>query len=322
MILGIEIGGTKLQLGVGRGDGTPPVELLRRDIVIANGAPGILEQIRAAGSELVSRHPVRAVGIGFGGPVNPHTRCVITSHQVHGWDDFPLAEWCEQLWGVPTRVGNDCDCAALAEALDGAGQGRHCVFYVTVGTGIGGGLVIGGRLHGEGRPAVAEVGHLRPGPACDRSTQTVESLASGPGLANAAIERLRAILASPPKTAEQSRRHEQAQVLTRQGVDRVTAKTLAEHADAGNALAAELLEDGIRVLGWAIAQAITLIAPQVIVVGGGVSLMGEKRFYAPLRREVERYVFPPLRQSYEIVSPAFGETVVVLGAIRLHSTPS
>lgn len=319
VILGIEIGGTKLQLGVGRGDGSPPVEIVRRDIVIANGAQGILEQIRSAGSELAARHAIQAIGIGFGGPVNPHTRRVIKSHQVHGWEDFPLAEWCERHWGVRTLIGNDCDCAALAEALDGAGQGSHCVFYVTVGTGIGGGLVIGGRLHGAGRPAVAEIGHLRPGPTCVDAEETVESFASGPGLARHAVQRIRRILENPAESEADSTLRREATALVQDGEDRVTAKTLADFADAGNKLAQQLLDEALQVLGWGIAQVITLVAPQTVVVGGGVSLMGETRFYSPLRRHVDRYVFPPLRQSYQIIAPAFGESVVVQGAIRLPS---
>ena len=163
MYLGIEIGGTKLQLGIGRGDGSDLIALHRHDVDAWRGAGGILEQIEKSAAALLQKFAVTKIGIGFGGPVDAAAGRVIKSHQVAGWDDVLLADWCRRTFGVPAVLGNDCDCAALAEARFGAGKGSRCVFFVTVGTGIGGGLVIDGRLHGAGRPAVAEIGHLRPG---------------------------------------------------------------------------------------------------------------------------------------------------------------
>ena len=96
--------------------------------------------------------PFRAVGFGFGGPINGPAGIVTTSHQVAGWDNFPLAEWCTKTFGVPTYLGNDCDMAALAEARFGADAAKRSVFYVTVGTGVGGGLVLDGQLFGSHRP--------------------------------------------------------------------------------------------------------------------------------------------------------------------------
>lgn len=190
LFLGIEIGGTKLQLGVGRGDGGEFVAFQRCDVDPRRGAAGILEQIERVGASLLQKHRVERIGIGFGGPVDPITGRVIKSHQIDGWENVPLAVWCRQMFDVPTVLGNDCDCAALAEARYGAGRDAKTVFFVTVGTGVGGGFVIDGKLHGAGRPAVAEIGHLRPGLIADRPEETVESLASGWGIVAAAQERL------------------------------------------------------------------------------------------------------------------------------------
>ncbi|MFM8250816.1 MAG: ROK family protein [Planctomycetota bacterium] len=294
MFLGIEIGGTKLQLGVGHGDGSPLVELVRCDVDARRGAAGILEQIEREATQLARRFPLGAVGFGFGGPVEAVAGRVTKSHQIAGWDHWPLVSWCEQTIGLPAALGNDCDCAALAEACYGAGRGSRIVFYVTIGTGIGGGLVIDGRLHGADRPAVAEIGHLRPGLSAERSDATVESLASGPGIAAAAVRRG---LANLP--------------------EQFTAKQIAAAARAGQADARQVLDEAMQALGWAVAQMITLLAPQVIVLGGGVSLMGEDLFYEPVRRHVARYVFPPLLDSYQIVAPRWGEEVVVHGALAL-----
>jgi glucokinase len=104
--------------------------------------------------------------------------------------------------------------------------------------------------------------------------------------------------------------------------EQITGKLVADAAAAGNVLAQQILTGACRTLGWAIAQVITLVAPEVVVVGGGVSLIGEEWFFAPLRQAVERYVFPPLAGSYSVVPAALGEAVVVHGAVALAALES
>src|SRR5881392_2144908 len=150
MYLGIEIGGTKLQLGIGLGDGTL-LAFWRGPVEVAAGANGIRRQITAAVPELLAKSGIDrgrliGIGIGFGGPVDDATHTVIKSHQIEGWDNFPLAHWISEIVGLPAVLGNDADVAGLAEALFGAGQGLSPVFYVTVGTGIGGGLILDGKI--------------------------------------------------------------------------------------------------------------------------------------------------------------------------------
>lgn len=334
MFLGIEIGGTKLQLGVGPGDGQTFAEFVRLDVDSARGGAGIREQIATVGRDLVAKHRVQRVGYGFGGPVFGSRGLVQTSHQVHGWDQFPLVEWTQQQLGVPTRLGNDCDVAALAEATYGAGRTARTVFYVTVGTGIGGGLVIHRQIHGTDRPAAAEIGHLRPGIGATTTSQTVESEAAGPAIS----ARVQSWLmgrsrgpSSPPvvsarvqrwlmEFADEQQVNSHAEELLSQVDDRVealTTKHLSAAAIRGNVLAQKSYDEATTVLGWAIAQVITLIAPDVVVVGGGVSLAGEEVFFAPLRASVDRYSFPPLRNACPIVPAALGESVVVHGALAL-----
>jgi glucokinase len=313
MFLGIEIGGTKLQLGVGRGDGSDFVAFERRNVDIARGGAGIREQIRDVGRELVARHRVQRVGYGFGGPVLGERGIVQTSHQVTGWDDFPLVDWTQNELGVPTTLGNDCDVACLAEACFGAGRDARSVFYVTVGTGIGGGLVFDRRIHGTDRPASAEIGHLRPGLAADRSSMTVESRSAGPGIALATQATLTRLLAqgSPSADALDLLRRCDGQVAL------LTTKSIGEAAAAGNALARDEYAAAMQTLGWGIAQVITIVAPEVVIVGGGVSLVGDEIFFAPLRAAVQKYAFPPLARSYRLLPAALGESVVVHGALAL-----
>lgn len=319
MLLAIEIGGTKLQLGLHPGPGkesTPWAQFERRRVVAADGAAGILRQIEeVVGKWRDSGVTIEAAGVGFGGPVQAGR--VIVSHQIDGWRDLELEQWFAGTLGIArVRIANDCDTAALAEATHPAGRAAltsearpSIVFYVTVGTGVGGGLVVDGELHGTAQPSAAEIGHLRPGLSAQLSGDTVESIASGWGIAATA----RKWLAAGPGASADGQ-----QIVREAGrLEDVDTELLADLALRGNRLAAAAIQRGVTTLGWAIAQVITLVCPQLIVVGGGVSLMDDSLFFAPLREVVERYVFPPLAGSYRLEPAALGEEVVVQGALML-----
>ena len=126
--LGIEIGGTKLQLGVGDGRSSELTELVRSDVVVEDGAEGIVGQIETHAHALLKKHSIKSVGVGFGGPVDVRTGVVFKSHQIRGWDNFPLTERLQNAIGLPMCVDNDCNVAALGEARLGAGQGSARVF--------------------------------------------------------------------------------------------------------------------------------------------------------------------------------------------------
>lgn len=338
MLLGIEIGGTKLQLGVASVAGPPLVELVRLDVESQRGAEEIREEIARAAAALIKHHEIRAVGIGFGGPVDVESGHTITSHQVEGWNDFPLGDWCRRTFNLPTVISNDSDSAGLAEARFGAGKGHRVVFYTNVGSGIGGSLVIDGQLYRGGSGVVAELGHLRPGLHADRPDQTLESIASGFGITAAVQARLTGpvshLLEShlidgwPPEPdtvrqrlieREDAEERDIGDLLERCDgqVDRLTTKLIAEAALAGNRLARDAFDHACQAFGWGIAQMATLVAPNVVVVGGGVSLVGDELLFSPLRDHVRRYVFPPLDGTFEIVPSQLGEEVVVHGALAL-----
>ncbi len=335
MLLGIEIGGTKLQLGVGPANGTLTA-LDRFEVRPKLGAAGILERIESSARVLIARHRVAAIGIGFGGPVDSSAGIVTKSHHVDGWEGYKIVDWCRRVFSLPARLENDCDAAGLAEATWGAGRGHKTVLFVTVGTGIGGGLVVDGQIFRGSGHGAAEIGHLRPGLHADRPDQTVESLASGWGIAAAAQSRLGETIshAFVPLTSglarvtpeevrqrlietEEAEEEYMADLWDRCAgkLEDLTTLLVAQAAGEGNEVARDVLARACQALGWAIAQAITLVSPSVVVIGGGVSLMDESLFLVPIRREVERYVFPPLVGTYKIVRAKLGEQVVVHGAL-------
>jgi glucokinase len=311
MYLAIEIGGTKLQLCVGPATGGPLAVLERIAVDPDRGADGIRDQIARVAPPLIARHAVVRVGVGFGGPVDAAAGRTIRSFQIEGWEGFPLREWCQNVFGVPVVIENDSNLAGLGEARCGAGRGARIVFYSNVGSGIGGALVIDGSLYPGGTgTAVAEIGHLRPGPQAVDAADTVESIASGWGIAAAAARRCADVDAA-------RRDGDAVQLLAVSGNASLSGKKVLDAAADGNSLALEIVGTAIRTYGWALAQAITLIAPNVVVVGGGVAQVGEQLFFAPLRQEVARYVFPPLRGTYRLVPAALGEEVVLHGALAL-----
>jgi glucokinase len=341
--LGIEIGGTKLQLGVGLGDGTV-AGLWRGTVHVASGPEGIRRQIVGAIPELLARSNISksdliGVGIGFGGPVDDATHTVIKSHQIEGWDNFPLADWISDIVGLPAVLGNDADVAGLAEALFGAGKGLSPIFYITIGSGIGGGLIINGEIYrGCGRGA-AEIGHLSvpamffvphipAAPIYPSFTKSFESLkwprasvrlepritylpleeaASGWAIARSARSEIYGPI--DPESALYR--------LVLGQKERITSAQVAEAAIQGDRFAGSIFRDVCEHLATGITQVITLLCPRRIVIGGGVSLAGDDLLFNPLRAAVAERVFKPFADRYDIVPAALGEEVVVHGALAL-----
>jgi glucokinase len=310
--LGIEIGGTKLQLGVGPGEGTL-AGLWRGTVDVTAGAEGIRRQITAAVPDLLAqsgleRAAIAGVGIGFGGPVDDAARTVVKSHQIPGWDGFPLAGWVTEMLGWPAVLGNDADVAGLAEALFGAGRGLSPIFYITLGSGIGGGFLVNGEIYrGCGRGA-AEIGHLRVAVAGPSGVHycPLEEVASGWAIQQQA----RALLAQSGGRG----------ALLRQvdgEVQRLTAWHVGQSAQAGDPFARDVLDRAWTCLAEGICQVVALLCPRRIVIGGGVSLMGERVLFDPLRQLVAERVFRPFAGCFDIVPAALGEEVVVHGALAL-----
>jgi len=310
-VIGIEIGGTKLQAAIGTCEG----ELLHIERGAApreEGAPGILAWcgktvpllLKRAGAEGAR---VSGIGVGFGGPIDTEAGRVLVSHQVEGWQGIPLKQWFEDRFSVPTAVHNDSNAAGWAEYCRGAGRGTRHFYYMNIGSGIGGAIIVDGQLHdGQGFGA-GEIGHMHVPDwtaITSGASEKLERLCSG-----WAIERrLRANAQPRPGTPLYE--------LCAADSNRITCPLIAEAARRRDLVAAKAIDEAARTLGLALANVITLMHPERIALGGGVSLMGEV-LIEPLRRYVDQYVFGPFRNRYEIVPCALGESVVVVGALLL-----
>lgn len=301
MILGIEIGGTKLQAVLG--DASGRIERTERCTVPGEGTEPTCAALVELVGKLTGGAAVERIGIGFGGPVDAETGKVVLSHHVSGWSGFDLAGWAAKQFGAPCRIENDTNAAALAEARLGAGRGAGVVFYTNIGSGIGGGLVIEGKLYSR-RFGAFEIGHTRLWDVAQGRYVIVEELCSGWSMQRMARRKAQA--------------GRMAAVLELAGgdADAITCVHIGQAAAAGDASARALVEQAAGNFAIALCNMIVLVNPDRIVVGGGVPLMGEV-FFAPLREAVKRLVFDIYADNYQILPAELGEAVVPAGALLI-----
>ncbi len=318
MKVGIEIGGTKLQLYVADGGGQVQ-QRFRFDVDKASGATGILTTIADTLGQF--RDPILAVGVGFGGPVNHETGQISTSFQIDGWAGLNLTNWLRQQTHAQTiRIENDANVAALGEALHGAGRGYRHVFYVTIGSGIGGGMVVDGQIYHGAMPGEAELGHLwlvpptetilgNAAPGNAAPGQTLEETCSG-----WAVDRqIRALM---PQLLPDSPLRQLIETAADTGQAGGEARFLGMAYQQTDPVARLLIEQIGAVLALGLSHVVHLFHPQVIVLGGGLSLIGE-----PLRVSVEnalnRLIMTAFRPAPLVLLAQLREEAVPVGALAL-----
>lgn len=297
--IGIEIGGTKLQIVTGTASG----EIARQhrfNIDRTAGAEGIRQQISLTLQNIQHETKIDAIGVGFGGPLDHRSGTTIRSHQIAGWDDFPLADWLREQAGTDhVWVDNDANTAALAEARHGIGRGHDTVAYLTLGSGAGGGLVQRGQIYHGGGAGEFEIGHLR----LTLSGDTVESRCAG----WAVNARIRALATDHPDSllAELTRDSQNDE-----------AKQLRPAIDRGDRLAIELLGHIAQDLAFALSHLTHIAHPNIIVIGGGLSLIGEP-LRASVASQMPHLLMAAMRPGPQVALAALGEDVVPVGALLL-----
>jgi len=298
LYLGVEIGGTKLQVVLGN-DQAAIIDRCRFHVDRKTGGAGIRKQIEQAVEAFQHKHRISAVGIGFGGPVDWRTGKICLSHHIEGWSDFELTAWINEFARVPVRVDNDANTAALAEAVLGAGKKSNPVFYVTLGSGVGGGLVADKRIFHGAIPGEAEIGHIR----LDKNGTIVENRCSGWAVDN----RIRqAVVAEPNSMLAKL-------VGKSSGAE---SKHLAKAIEAKDAVARRLLDETAEDLAFALSHVVHLTHPEVIILGGGLSLIGELLSSA-VKQHLPRFLMDAFKPGPAIHIAALGEDVVPIGALLL-----
>lgn len=317
-VIGIDIGGTNLVVGAVREDGTDHQFLRSEPTRPEEGPDGVLDRlVRLARSVIddtlaLPGAAVLGVGVGAPGPLSTTTGVVFLTPNL-GWVDLPLRQRLADALGYPTTLDNDANCAVLGEWWRGAARGTRQALGVTIGTGVGGGVIIDGRLYHGATDCAGEFGHATLDPQGRRckcgNYGCLEAYASGPAIALRAVE---AIQAGAPSTIAE---------LVGGQLEAVTAQHVYDAARDGDELALEVVRDAARYLGAGIANLINIFNPEVVVVCGGVTQAGD-RLFGPLRQEVTRRAFRPAVEACRIVPGELSGSAGVYGAaasfLQLH----
>jgi len=306
-VVGIDIGGTNIVAGTVAEDGSELLGLVSEPTIAEQGANAVVDRIaKLARASMAAARGKEIVGVGIGspGPLNTTTGVVLLTPNL-GWTNFPLRDRLTQALGLPATLDNDANCAIFGEWWRGAARGVQHVVGLTIGTGIGGGIVLDGEVYRGGSDIAGEIGHMTidlNGRRCKCGNYgCLEAYASGPAIAARAVEGIEAgAETSLPKYVNGD-------------LSKITAQLVYEAAHDGDDYALELVKDTAKFLGSGVANIINIFNPQVVVICGGVTLAGE-RLFAPLRGEAKRRAFKPAVEVCRIVPGELTGTAGVYGA--------
>ncbi|PYO80921.1 MAG: hypothetical protein DMD65_14275 [Gemmatimonadetes bacterium] len=306
-VVGIDIGGTNIVAGTVAEDGSEVLGLVSEPTLAEQGAEGVLSRIMklARASMAAARgKEIAGLGIGSPGPLDTTTGVVLLTPNL-GWVNFPLRDRVAGVLGMPATLDNDANCAIFGEWWRGAARGASHVVGLTIGTGIGGGIVLAGRVYRGKSDIAGEIGHMTidlNGRRCKCGNYgCLEAYASGPAIAARAIEGIEAGAdSSLPRYVNGD-------------LARITAQIVYEAAHDGDEYALEVVHDTAKFLGAGVANVVNIFNPEVVVICGGVTLAGDKLFL-PLRSEVKRRAFKPAVEACRIVPGELTGTAGVYGA--------
>ena len=311
VVVGVDIGGTKVAAGLVNTEG----EILaqNRTPMLTTGAPSnglsaVSAAIQGLFPDASSQNQIAAIGICAPGPLDPKTGVIINPPNLPIWHNYPLAEEMRRVYNVPVRVDNDANAAALAEAKWGAGRGYRNFFYATVGTGIGTGIILDGRIFHGKTGAAAEGGHMgidRNGPVCNCGKRgCIETLAAGPAIARRARQKLE----KNPNSVLWS--------MAGGDIETVSSEMVGRAHAANDPVAEEVMRETLDLLAYWLGSIIDLLEPDAIVIGGGVSSL-----LAPFLDEIrERWrgaCINPRPLDIPLVLAHYGENAGIAGAAAL-----
>ena len=308
-VLGLDVGGTKLAAGVVDGAGRT-LSFVVEPTHSERGPVDTIERLldlgrRAVEESRVGWPEIAAVGIGCGGPLDAKSGTVLGPPHLPGWHAIPLAARAEEAYDRPAALENDATAGAAAEHTYGAGVGTRDLVYLTLSTGVGGGVITGGRLLRGARGNAGELGHIRVGGSrrCDGCGREgcLEAYVSGSSIARRAEEALAADGASGSSLAS---------------LGRVTAADVAAAARDGDPLATAVWDETVEMLGCGLTSIVNAFEPEMVVIGGGVSRTGEQ-LLARVRERVRADALVPGAAGLEVVTAALGDRVGVVGAAAI-----
>lgn len=316
ILAGADIGGTKCAVSVG-GEENGELKILFKEKFPTPPTP------KAAVSAMVGRlraacrangFAPAAVGISCGGPLDSRRGVILGPPNLPGWDRVEVAAPFEAEFGVPARVQNDADACALAEWRWGAGRGTQNMVFLTFGTGMGAGLILGGRLYTGANDLAGEVGHIRlaeSGPEGYGKNGSFEGFCSGGGMARCGAEAIRRRLGGGKRTA----------LADGKRPEDVTAADIAAAARAGDELALSIMRETGRMLGRGVAILIDILDPERIVIGS-IFARQEELLRPAMEAEIAREALSRTRKACEILPSALGENIGDYAALGVAASVS
>jgi glucokinase len=311
-VIGVDLGGTNIVVGAVAADGGGTRAVRSQPTRAELGAESIVDRIGDMVDEVRAETSIApdaflGVGIGAPGPLDRARGIVIFAPNL-GWRDMPLRDLVEQRTGLAATLDNDANCATLGEWWCGAAKGGRNVIGITIGTGIGGGIILDGQLYHGASDVAGEIGHMSidsQGRWCKCGNYgCLEAYTSGSAIATRARE---VLVADRDGSVLPS--------LVDGDLGRITAQTVFDAAARGDALAIEVVRDTARFLGAGLANLLNVFNPDVVVVAGGVTQAGDALF-DPLRAEVRRRAFRPAVSACRIVPGILPGTAGVVGAAK------
>src|SRR5437762_4034772 len=314
-IVGVDLGGTNIVAGAMPVDGSREIAMQTTPTLADTGAEAVADRIAGMIEQVIAqtiseaganRSDFIGVGIGAPGPLNRAKGIVIVTPNL-GWKNFPLRDEISRRVSLDATLDNDANCATLGEFWCGAAVGGTNVIGITLGTGIGGGLILEGKLYHGSSDVAGEIGHTSidaNGRRCKCGNYgCLEAYASGPAIAERAREALRgdegeSILASMVEGDQR----------------KITAQIVYEASKRGDSIAREVVRETALILGTGVANLLNIFNPDIVVLAGGVTQAGDALFQ-PLRAEVRRRAFKPAVQACKIVPGALPLSAGVVGAI-------
>jgi glucokinase len=298
----VDIGGTKIAGGLVH----PHGEIINwKECPTEAGKGKITDNLLSLLHSLLPKEGIEAIGIACAGLIDPYKGVVITSPHLPDWSFFPLKERVEAEWGIRTYLMNDANAAALGEHIYGAGRGVKNLIYVTVSTGIGGGVILNGKLYTGAWGTAGEVGHTTieaNGPLCDCGNKGCwEALASGSAIAKEAIKGV--IEGIPTSIGE----------VVSKGED-ISAQVVYEAAQRGDRLASDIIHKAAIYFGIGLANLVNMFNPELIIIGGGVAKMG-RVFIEPAVAEMKRRAFTIPAEKVRLTLSQLWERAAILGLV-------
>lgn len=308
---GLDIGGTKCAALIGAVGDDGTIEILEKEKYPTGGSPfDMLDKLCDTIIRLKGDRKLEAVGVSCGGPLSSEKGLILSPPNLPGWDNIPVYEIVEKKLGVKCRLQNDADACALAEWKFGAGKGTQNMVFLTCGTGFGAGLILGGRLYTGANDMAGEIGHIRvtnSGPVGYGKAGSFEGYCSGGGIAQVAKTVALEQLQMGKKTAFCGGYEE---------LDSISAKTVADAANAGDALALQVYKTCGTYLGKSLAMLIDLLNPEAIVLGS-VYARCENLLRDTCLDVIKRECLSGAAASCRILPAALGESIGDIAALAV-----